>query len=109
MEMRKTEDLLNSLDGVKKVQAPDFFYTRLKARMEREADSPVRKPRWFLRPAYVVASLVVILAVNTFVLLNNRGSETTTVADDTETAQQTIAGDFSLADNNIIYDLNQEK
>ena len=33
---KKVEDILSSLDGVQKAVAPDFFYTRLKARMEKQ-------------------------------------------------------------------------
>ena len=31
---KKIEEILGSLDGIKKAPAPDFFYTRLKAKME---------------------------------------------------------------------------
>lgn len=109
MESGKTDNILNSLDGVQRATAPDFFYTRLKARMEQGVEGSLRQPSWFLRPAYIAAALVLVFAANAFVLLNNGKSDNTVLADDNDGIQQTIAADYSLADNNIIYDLNQDR
>ena len=47
---KQAEEIINSLDGVKRASAPDFFYTRLKARMEKGLDPGYRRS-WVLRPA----------------------------------------------------------
>lgn len=100
------EDILNSLDGSQRATVPDFFYTRLKARMEKEL---VAKPKrsWMLRPVYAVAGLFLILAFNAVVFLNNNKNETT-VVDDTDIAQQSIAAEY-MTDMTYVYDLNQDR
>lgn len=98
--------VLNSLDGVQRASAPDFFYTRLRARMEKgiAADN---KPNRVLRPAYIFTVLLLIIAVNAFVFLKNQNQET--VVDNNETVQQSIAAEYNLYDINSVYDLNQDK
>ena len=104
---KKIDEILGSLDHSQRAPAPDFFYTRLKARMEKGLDQ-TRKRGWVLRPAYALATLVVILLINAFVLL--RSDETTeTNTTETESVQQSIAAEYSLNDTNTIYELSQEK
>lgn len=110
---RKTDEILNSLDGINKVAAPDFFYTRLKAKMlgqlEQVSETATPGQRvWALRPAYAVAALVVVLLANSFVLLQKNKDGTTNNTNDTEIIQS-IAAEYSINDNNGIYDLNQDK
>ena len=102
----RIDEVLNCLDGVQRASAPDFFYTRLRARMEKgiAADN---KPNWVLRPAYIFTVLLLIIAVNAFVFLKNQDQET--VVDNNETVQQSIAAEYNLYDINTVYDLNQEK
>ena|SRR5438552_2468131 len=103
----KIDQILNSLDGNQRAEVPDFFYIRLKARMERE---PGRKnganKAWILRPAYALTTLVIVLVINIAVIL--KGEQATESNNnnnnDTETAQS-IAAEYSLNDNNIMDDL----
>jgi len=55
----RIEQILNAWDGAKKAEAPAFFYTRLKARMEKVA-APVVKS-WLPKPSFFVASLVLFI------------------------------------------------
>jgi hypothetical protein len=96
----KTDDILNSLDGIKKIQAPDFFYTRLKAKMET---SPPTK-RTILRPAYVIAFLTVLIVFNLVSLLKQNNSDVNTVSTESENSQ-TIASAYRL-DDNLSYEIN---
>ncbi len=110
---RKTDEILNSLDGFSRAAAPDLFYTRLKAKMlgqlEKGGEIAIPDQRaWALRPVYAVAALVMVLVVNSFVLLQkNKGGATNSI-NDTETFQS-IAAEYSINDNNGLYDLNQDK
>ena len=56
------EDHLKILVKLKEVEADDFFYTRLKANMERSLE----KTGWvfFLRPSVMIGSLCLVLLVN---------------------------------------------
>jgi hypothetical protein len=68
MENNRSEKILNSLTGLQKAGAPDFFYTRLMGRMQNEME-PQSKPFLLLRPAFVTAALFVVLIVNVFSIL----------------------------------------
>ena len=48
----------------------EFFYTRLKARMDREINTE-RYSRFNLRPAILLVALTVLLCVNSFLLVNH--------------------------------------
>ena len=101
------EDILGSLDGIQKAVAPDFFYTRLRARMEKGYTS-VGSKSWILRPVYAMAALVVVILINAAVIFNGQNTKEDTVAD-TDTLQS-VAAEYALNDNSTsLYDLNMEK
>lgn len=102
----KIDEILGSLDGIKKATTPDFFYTRLVSRMQRGTEDAGKKI-WIFRPVYAAAIFLLIIAINVVVFLKSK--DDTIVADDNQTVQQTIVSEYSLADNNSIYDLNADK
>lgn len=104
---KKIEEVLGSLDGIQKAVMPDFFYTRLNARMEKELE-PATKKSWVLRPVFALAALAVVLLINAVVILKGNAGKSDTATDDSETLQS-IAAEYSLNDNNAVYDLNQDK
>jgi hypothetical protein len=86
---RSVEEIMNSLDGVKRAQASDYFYTRLKGRMEKgTAPQP-----WLLRPVYAFAVLILVVIVNVGVILKNQNKS----AAEPE-AYQSIAAEYHLND-----------
>lgn len=102
------EEVLSSLDGSKRAAAPNFFYTRLKARMEKGLVKNNTR-EWMLRPVYIVSALLVVLAINAFVFLKGDNETSTATADNNESVQQSIAAEYNLNDINTVYDLNQDK
>jgi hypothetical protein len=103
------EDILNSLDGSQRAAAPDFFYTRLRAKMEKGL-TPQPTRGWKLKPAYVIAALILALSVNAAVLLKgNNGSTDGGGVVAIDESEQSIAAEYNLYENNIVYDLNQDK
>ncbi len=104
----RIDEVLESLDGCKRASAPGFFYTRLKARLEKGLP-PKPGPEWILRPVYVISALLLVIALNIFVFLRGKDEKTTTTADNNESVQQSIASEYSLNDMNTVYDLNQDK
>lgn len=67
---KKIEDVLESLGGMSRAKAPDFFYTRLKARMDGELDlagGPIG--RLLTRPALALTLAVIILVMNVTVIM----------------------------------------
>ncbi len=92
----------------KRAVTPDFFYTRLKARMEKGFE-PVGSKSWVLRPVYAMAALVVVILVNAAVIYNGQSTtKENTVAD--IDISQSVAAEYSLNDNSVnLYDLNMDK
>jgi hypothetical protein len=104
----KIEQILSSLDATEKAAMPDFFYTRLKAKMQSNLESKSKVAKaWLLRPAYVLSALTIVLIINIAIIFND-DSPTKSTNGDTETAQS-IAAEYSLNDNNALYDLTLEK
>ena len=62
----RVESIMESLGGIQPALAPDFFYTRLKGKMQ-----PVENKKTFflLRPAFITATLAVLLIANVISLL----------------------------------------
>ena len=102
----ESDKVLNSLDNCKRATVPDFFYTRLKARMERDVNKGENRS-WILRPAYALGGLAFLLVINTIVILQKDETEINDATADTETVQS-AAEYYSLNDNNV-YEIMQEK
>jgi multisubunit Na+/H+ antiporter MnhC subunit len=76
MEKKSTplvDEHLQSMQGMQEVGTDDFFYTRLKARMlarqsSREKEHSQQGWSFPLKPVWVVGTLVLLLAVNGFML-----------------------------------------
>jgi len=103
---KKMEQILESLDSSQRISVPDFFYTRLKARMQREQEkgktSLIR-----LRPAYALIALAIVIIINISVILEGEKTTEITITDN-ETAQS-IAAEYSLNDNGSLYDLTLDQ
>ena len=107
---KKIEEILGSLDNIGKAAVPDFFYTRLKAKMEslQEQKAVPARRSLVLRPVFALTALAAILVINAFVLLQRNSSAETNPTD--VESFQSIAAEYSLNDNNaILFDINQEK
>jgi hypothetical protein len=63
----KVLSIMESLGGMQPAVAPDFFYTRLKGKMELQVKE--KKTFFILRPAFITATLAVLLIVNVISLL----------------------------------------
>ena len=103
MDNNKEQRILNSLDGLQKAAAPDFFYTRLIGRMENE--QPEYNTGWQLRPVILTISLSVVLLVNIMVLtqLNTQSAGKRTVPSVTSAGEGNTVQSFANA-----YNLNTE-
>ena len=96
-EKNKITQVMESLDGINKATAPDFFYARLRARMERENSTVSTRP-WILRPAFAVITLVVVFIINLAVIFLQ--PDATTISD--TDSLQSLAAEYSLNDNSIL-------
>ncbi len=67
------EQDLNVVSNLKEVSAPDFFYTRLKAKMEKEAK--LEQFEGSLKPITLICILTLFLFINSLIV----GKESTVV------------------------------
>jgi hypothetical protein len=112
----RIDEVLSSFDGTKRATAPDFFYTRLKAKMlarQEEGEKGLasnNRREWMLKPVYIVTAILLVLAINVLVFLKGRDENTTAdTITNNESVQQSIAAEYSLNDMNTVYDLNADK
>jgi hypothetical protein len=76
----KNTNLLNehlqSIEGLREVGTDDYFYTRLKAKMEKRNESA----GWLftIKPAWLIGSLILLLAVNGLLLSKQFGDKEST-------------------------------
>lgn len=91
---KQIEEALNSIDGLQRAEAPAFFHTRVQAKLEKELALPSETWMPVRRPAWVIASLVLLLAANVFLLSR---SQKATVAENAETSTiQGFANSYGL-------------
>lgn len=99
---QEVESTLSSLDGVQRAEPGDFFFTRLQARMQRSgaADAWERFIGLVTRPAYAIAGVVLILAVNTVMFVQLKP---TPGPDQQAMLQQDLEDEFQLGMNTTVY------
>lgn len=89
------EETLSSLDGVQRAAAPDFFYTRLTARMEKELTTPAWIP--FGKPVWLIATLLVFLVLNTMMIKQTKLSKTSGSNANSGSSLQSFAAEYELS------------
>ncbi|HRE51818.1 MAG TPA: hypothetical protein PK339_10360 [Flavitalea sp.] len=83
----KAQEALNSLDGIQRADPGPFFYTRLKARMERSKRSVWENISGIIsKPAITVFGLLLIVLLNTVAALNNEAAYNSTLTNQGEMA-----------------------
>ena len=97
MHREKEERIMNSLNGIRKATAPDFFYTRLTGRMQREAQ-PGKINFFLLHPAFITSSLLIILVINIISLgrLSSQPEQLDTVKTDKPATIESFAEAYNL-------------
>lgn len=90
----EVEKTLRALDGIERAEPKPFLYTRLKARMEQRAESKTQA-RWHLRPAYLVASLVLLVGLNVWAVVQYNSQKTNAVV--SQPTIDNMASDYGLS------------
>ena len=87
------EEALNSVDDAQRAEPRPFLLTRIHARMNKGTESVWEKVSWFItRPAVAFTGLCMIILLNVMVVMFNKTSDSTAVAEQTV---QTQADEFS--------------
>ncbi|HWC52850.1 MAG TPA: hypothetical protein VG676_04620 [Chitinophagaceae bacterium] len=102
----KTEEILNSLDGIRQATAQPFLYTRVMARLTKETTST----RWekiaslFSKPAFAIATIALFLLINAAVVFHFSTKATTTQDESAVVSDN----EYNLSVSSL-YDLNPEQ
>jgi hypothetical protein len=101
---KRVDEALESLNAIKRAEPTPFFYTRLRARMEKEQKNAWERLAALLaKPAVATMSLVLILAINAFFLVRSNESPNTTSSGPLQ--GNSISEDyFTIASNSFDYE-----
>ena len=86
---KKVDNTLESLEGIQRAEPRPYFFTRVKARLERG-----QKGVWetigsvMARPAIAIAGLFIILAVNATILIEKETPTNQTVVQENVNTQE---------------------
>jgi len=96
----KIDEILSSLDGIKRAEARPFMYTRVMARLQEDDVKSVwgRAVAFIARPAVALACLTAVIATNVFFIVNSERTETKTVA----TGASTVTEELLQNDNLVL-------
>lgn len=83
---KKIDDALESINNIPRVSAPDYFFTRLEARMLRDKNTWETISSFITRPVVAIASVCIILMVNFYTIISTTRQEPTTVQQNVELA-----------------------
>lgn len=104
------EEILNSLNGISRAEAPPFFYTRLQAKLQRQQHpSALEQIMGFLvRPAFALTTLSVFVLLNVYAITSLVKSKKQTVDGRTnsEPSIQSFAQEYNLSVSTLYNDSN---
>ena len=92
---RRIDEVMESLEGIQRAKAPDFMYTRLKARMDKEFDQGGPLGRWLTKPVLALSIAAFILIINATTVL--KMWEQGTSASNTSESAQVVAADYPVS------------
>lgn len=96
----ETEKILTSIDGIEKMPAPGFFYTRLAAKMQRESGE--EKSPVLFRPAFLTVCLGIICIINIVVLATRQTGPRSIMNEKGATSIESFANEYNMINNGDI-------
>lgn len=93
---RKVNETLESLNGIQKAEPAPWFFSRVKARLEREQKNIWEAAGSFVaRPSIAVAGLVLILAINALAVFekDKAKDQLSTVIQNSNSAEEYVLTD----------------
>lgn len=100
---KRVEEVMGSLDNVLKAETKAHFYTRLRSRMENDEGVWTKLAAFISRPPVALTFIVLLLAINFFILFSNKGTPPEDNADHmTALAQEYHFERNSMIDQNTI-------
>jgi hypothetical protein len=98
-----SEEIINSLDGIKRAEPTPFLYTRIQARLIKKQDNPILTAFSFVtRPAVVLIMVMLILLVNGYIMFNSNA-----IQNNQEEMGQSLAAEYGRQNAINPYELNE--
>lgn len=103
----KTEEILNSLDGIGRATPQPFLYTRVMARLTKDATSThwERMASLVSRPAFAIATIALFLLINVAVVFHFSTKTATSTQDESAVVSD---NEYNLSVSSL-YDINPEQ
>lgn len=109
---KQVEATMASLDGISRATANPFLYTRIHASLTAEESGFwARLAAFMTKPTVAIATVLVILLMNSVIFLNNSHGNTNRSAVASQDEDQLLSREYavsSLSEENI-YTLNEEQ
>ncbi len=102
------EEVMNSLDGIKRARANPFLYTRIAARLEKQNTTWEKAAYWLGKPVFAVATISIFLAINISVVLWDQKQSAEALAQQ-KTSEQLLASEFTNTQSYQLVEINEEK
>ena len=104
MNNKEHNEILDSLQGMKRAAAPEFFYTRLRARMDQETDTAPLGwiGKLLTRPSLslALAGIVLLLNITTILKMVQQPGRSSVP----EASAPFVVADYSSIDTYPVYD-----
>jgi len=100
-----TEEILNSLDGIRRAEPQPYFYTRLSARLNREKNGWEKVASFISKPAFAIAAIALFLIINVTILFNSSSNATSSPQEESSLA---VENDYGLSVPSL-YDINPDQ
>ena len=104
MNNKEQDEILDSLRGMKRAAAPEFFYSRLRARMEQELETASigKIGRLLTRPALSLslAAIILLLNITTIMKMVQQPANSPT----TDMSAPMVVADYSSINTYPVYD-----
>lgn len=98
-----SEEIINSLEGVRRAEPAPFLHTRVMARLERQQSSPeIAIYRLITRPAFAVAVASLLILLNGYLIVNRE--QLSPASDD---VSQVVAMEYAQQNHSNPYELNE--
>jgi Na+/proline symporter len=95
---KRIETAIESLDGIQRATPQPYFYTRLKARLDRKERDWAGITGFISRPAYALAMICLVLLINTWAVMNSSNDSSQVNSIQVATDQQ-LPDEYNVAVN----------
>ena len=100
------DEAMQSLDGIQRVPANPFLYTRILARIENKMGMWEKAAGLLSKPVFALASIVLFLTINMAVILWGQQKAESNIAQKL-TSEQMLASEFINTQNYQLVDINE--